>query len=289
MQAQNWTVPGAPVTGYLWPAPGEARGAVLLTHGFGEYAGRYVSRYHGLIPALTAQGLDVYAYDQRGHGASEGRRAVVDLNLLVGDHLRAREALRGLDRPLFAFGHSMGGLITAASAARDPRGLRGVILSSPALLVGENEPVWLRRLAPLIARAAPGLPAARLATGGLSRLAAEVEAYGADGEVYRGGVPALSGASMLRLSASLWESYASWRLPTLIVHGSADKITDPRGSRRFAGAIASADKTYVEIEGGYHELLNDEPRDEVRALILDWLRARTSPQSRGEQAGAQPG
>ncbi|MFC5847557.1 alpha/beta hydrolase [Deinococcus petrolearius] len=279
MQPRNWTVPGAPVTGYLWPAPGQARGAVLLAHGFGEYAGRYVSRYHGLIPALTAGGLSVYAYDQRGHGASAGRRAVVDLGLLVEDHLRAREALRGLELPLFAFGHSMGGLVTAASASRDPRGLSGVILSSPALLVGENEPLWLRRLAPLIARAAPGLPAARLATGGLSRLAAEVGAYEADEGVYRGGVPALSASSTLRLSTGLRHSYAAWRLPTLIVHGSADTITDPRGSRGFAGAISSADKTYVEIEGGYHELLNDEPRDEVRALILDWLRERTTPRN----------
>ena len=277
MQAQNWTVPGAPVTGYLWPAQGAARGAVLLAHGFGEHAGRYVSRYHGLIPALTAGGLDVYAYDQRGHGASAGRRAVVDLEALVADHLRAREALRDVCLPLFAFGHSMGGLVTAASASRDPRGLSGVILSSPALLVGENEPLWLRRLAPLIARAMPGLPAARLATGGLSRLAAEVEAYEADEGVYRGGVPALSGSSMLRLSMGLRQSYAAWRLPTLIVHGSADTITDPRGSQRFAESIASPDKTYVEIEGGYHELLNDEPRDEVRTLILDWLRERTTP------------
>jgi alpha-beta hydrolase superfamily lysophospholipase len=279
MQAQNWTVPGAPVAGYLWPAQGEARGAVLLAHGFGEYAGRYATHYHGLIPALTAGGLSVYSYDQRGHGASAGRRAVVDLGLLVEDHLRAREALRSVGLPLFAFGHSMGGLIAAASASRDPRGLSGVILSSPALQVGADEPLWLRRLVPLVARAAPGLATARLATGGLSRLPAEVGAYEADEAVYRGGVPALSVASMLRLSASLWDGYAGWRLPTLIVHGSADKITDPRGSRRFAGAIASADKTYAEIEGGYHELLNDEPRDEVLALMLNWLRERTPPQN----------
>ena len=88
---------GAPVRGYVWPAP-EARAAVLLTHGFGEYAGRYVEKYHRLIPALVGAGLSVYAYDLRGHGHSEGRRAVVDALTLVEDHLLAREMLRGQRR-----------------------------------------------------------------------------------------------------------------------------------------------------------------------------------------------
>ena len=35
------------------------------------------------------------------------------------------------------------------------------------------------------------------------------------------------------------------------------------------------DKTYMEFEGGYHELLNDECRAEVRELILGWLRGHT--------------
>ncbi|MFC4425994.1 alpha/beta hydrolase [Deinococcus navajonensis] len=271
----RWTIDGAPVAGYHWAAP-SARGMVLLSHGVGEYAGRYVERYHSLIPALVAAGFTVYAYDQRGHGQSAGRRAVVDMNLLVKDHLRAREALRGEDLPLFAFGHSMGGLVTAASAARDPRGLAGVILSSPALLVGEGEPALLKRLAPLLARVAPALPVTRLDAGGLSRLSGEVEAYRADASIYQGKVPALTGASMLGLSARLWPDYARWTLPTLVLHGAEDRITDPQGSQRFFDTIASPDKTFIHQEGGYHELLNDEPRAEIREHIVAWLRARVS-------------
>ena len=150
--------------------------------------------------------------------------------------------------PVFALGHSMGGLVTAASAARDPRGLRGVILSSPALLVGEKEPAWLRRLAPVIARLAPGLKTSDLGTGGLSRLPDEVAAYEADPVMYHGNVPALTGATMLGLSGRLWPEYARWTLPTLILHGTADRITDPRCSQRFHDAIASTDKTlHMEI------------------------------------------
>lgn len=278
MTLQQWTVPGAPVTGYTWPAS-SPRGAVLLSHGVGEYAGRYVERYHALIPTLVAAGFTVYAYDQRGHGQSTGRRAVVDMRVLVEDHLLAREALRGQPGPVFAFGHSMGGLVTAASVARDPRGLAGVILTSPALLVGEDESPLLKKVAPLLARIAPALPVTALDTANLSRLSDEVSAYQADASVYQGKVPALTAASMLTLSARLWASYERWTLPTLVIHGSADRITDPRGSQRFVEGIASTDKTFVHLEGGHHELLNDECRAEVRDQIVEWLQARGSQQS----------
>lgn len=273
MASQLWTVPGAPVKGYVWEAE-QPRGAVLLSHGVGEYAGRYFERYHGLIPALLEQGLTVYAYDQRGHGESDGKRAVVDVDWLVEDHLLARSALRDLDVPLFAFGHSMGGLVTAASVTTHQHGLAGVILSSPALLVGQDESPLLKRLAPVLAKVSPGMGVTDLATGGLSRYADEVSAYSADTVIFQGKIPALTASSMLSLSACLWPRYPQWKVPTLIFHGSADQITDPRGSRRFAEAIASEDKTFVEFEGGYHELLNDHPRAEVRELVLDWLRQR---------------
>ncbi|SMB91229.1 alpha/beta hydrolase [Deinococcus hopiensis] len=265
---------GTPVTGYVWHADGPLA-AVLLTHGFGEHAGRYVERYHRLIPALVGAGFTVYAYDQRGHGRSEGRRAVVDTAQLEEDHLRVRETLRAQPLPLYAFGHSLGGLVTAASVARDPRGLAGVILSSPALLIGEDQPQWLKALAPMLAKLAPAAPVTDLGEGVLSRLAEEEAAYRSDPLIYQGRVPALTGASMLRLSGELWAKYPRWTLPTLVVHGTADRVTDVNGSKRFIQLISATDKTLQLVEGGYHELLNDEPRAEVLALILGWLRKRS--------------
>lgn len=275
MQSQDWTVPGVPVKGYVWQAE-HPRGVVLLAHGVGEYANRYVERYNRLIPTLVEQGFTVYSYDQRGHGESAGKRAVVDLNVLVEDHLKAREALRDQPLPVFVYGHSLGGLITAGSVARDPRGLSGVILSSPALLVGENEPAWIKTLAPILAKIAPALPVNELATGNLSRIPDEVAAYEADTAMYHGKIPALTGATVLGLSGRLWRDYPAWTRPTLVFHGTDDKICDPRGSQRFFESITSPDKTFIHHQGGYHELLNDLDRDQIRDKVVAWLKERAS-------------
>ena len=199
---------------------------------------------------------------------------MVDLRHLVQDHLAARTALRGLGVPLFAFGHSMGGLITAASYLQDPRGVQGVVLSSPALLIGVNEPKWRKQAGRVLARLVPHLPLAELPTGGLSRLPEEVEAYRSDPLMYHGNVPVLTGVSMLHLSESIWDKAPAWKLPTLMVHGDQDKITDVNGSRRFFQAIGSLDKTYHEVAGGYHELFNDTEREDLTRELLAWLDAR---------------
>ncbi|MDO4263497.1 MAG: alpha/beta hydrolase [Deinococcus sp.] len=278
VSAHVWAT-GAPVEGRTWKAA-NPRAAILLTHGFGEHLGRYVTHYQGLIPALVGLGFDVYGYDQRGHGQSLGRRAVVKVETLVRDHLMAREQLRRQPLPVYALGHSLGGLVTALSAARDPRGLSGLVLSSPALLVGASEPALARRAAPLLARLLPSLPVTALDSAGLSRLPDSVSAYQSDPQVYQGKVPALTAASMLQASQQGWKLYPSLKLPALVVHGSEDRLTDPAGSQRFIDTIGSEDKTLHSVAGGYHELLNDEAGDETARVILDWLDAR-APQQLG--------
>lgn len=269
--AQTGQTSGPKLYGEMFAAPKE-RAAVLLTHGYGEHFGRYSH----VIAAFNSAGVSVYSYDQRGHGQSPGARAVVDVELLIQDHLHARQALRGLSVPLLAFGHSMGGLVTAASVLRDPRSLSGVILSSPLLLVGANESKALLAMSGVLGRFFPALPVTELDSGGLSRIAEEVSAYDNDPKVYRGKVPALTAASMLRVSRQLTEYYPQWRLPTLLLHGSQDQLADVNGSRRFAEQAGSAQEPrpvieYVEVEGGYHELFNDIVRDEVTAYLRAWL------------------
>jgi alpha-beta hydrolase superfamily lysophospholipase len=261
---------GRGLSGYAWRTPG-ARADVLLTHGFAEYAERYVAHYHGLIPKLNALGFDVFGWDMRGHGRSPGARGVADLHGAVADHQAARRKLAG--KPLFLFGHSLGGLVTAASVADDQSGVAGVVLSAPALQI--SAPAHLRVIAGVVSVFAPS---ARLAppldADGLSRIAEEVAAYRSDPMISDTRVPAKTGATAIAVAERAWTQYKNWRAPVLVLHGEQDRATDPEGSKKFAATVAAADKRLVLYPEGRHELLNDLDRDAAWAEISAWLGQR---------------
>ena len=275
VRCRPWDI-GTGVRGYVWEAP-EPRAVLLLQHGFGEYAQRFVKRYSQLIPHLLNAGVSVYAIDLWGHGHSPGRRAVTDLGQAVEDHLAARRKLLARPLPVFLLGHSLGGLVTATSVARDQSGLSGVILSSPFLR--KEVPAWKRLLVSVLAAVGPTLPApaepAELS--GLSRIPEELEFVDNDPLIYRGRVPMLLAATALNLLKENPSLYPGWRVPTLVLHGTADTYTDPEGSRELFKTISSQDKTLHIVEGGYHELLNDTERDETLRVLLGWLRRRLPP------------
>ncbi len=262
---------GRGLSGYAWRAAAP-RAKLLLTHGFAEYAERYVAHYNRLVPALNAAGFDVYAFDLDGHGRSAGARGVADLRKAVADHRAARAALGG---PLFLMGHSLGGLVTAASVAEDEDKVAGVVLSAPALAI--SAPAHLKAIAGLVSVFAPS---ARLVppldAEGLSRIAAEVEAYRNDPMVSDTRVPARTGATAISVAEQAWTRFPNWTAPVLVLHGEMDRATDPEGSKRFAAMIGAPDKTLVLYPEGRHELLNDLERDAVLAAILAWLGERAA-------------
>lgn len=268
---ENWEF-GRGLAGYVWRGA-SARANLLVAHGFAEYAERYGSSYNQLAPRLNEMGFDIYAFDMRGHGRSPGARGVVDVRVAAADHRAARAALSG--KPLLLLGHSMGGLVTAASVADDAAGVAGVVLSSPALQI--NAPSHLRAIAGVVAMLAPSAKLAPpLDTDGLSRIPEEVAAYRADPMITDLRVPARTGASIIALSESLWARYPHWRTPVLALHGLKDRATDPEGSKRFIAAVAAADKRLELYPEGYHELLNDLDRDAARDVILAWLSERAA-------------
>ncbi|MGN0101411.1 MAG: lysophospholipase [Dietzia sp.] len=263
----------------------DPRALLVLVHGFGEHSGRYGRT----IGFLTDRGVSVASYDLRGHGTAPGPRARVAMETHIRDNLAVRDAVVEWARsaegvgaeslPRLLMGHSMGGLIAGESALRRPWDLKGLVLSSPGLVVGENTPVPLRKLAPVVARLLPFLPVEKLDPGQISRDPVYVQDYTSDPLVHHGGVPALSAGTLLAGGLDLIERSRALRLPTLVLNGSADSITSPTGSRRFAQIAGTAhdprpDITYREFEGGYHELFNDLCADEAYEALGEWLDAR---------------
>src|SRR4051794_30330803 len=114
-----------------WPAPDAAqrRGTLLLLHGLGDHCGRYAH----VADALTPLGLDVVAYDHRGHGRSEGVRGGLPHPDALLDDLKL--VYDSLGEEAFLLGHSLGGTVAARAVSGGWVAPRALILSSPALAV----------------------------------------------------------------------------------------------------------------------------------------------------------
>jgi acylglycerol lipase len=261
---------------YRWPAVGARRASVALLHGLAEHAGRYAP----LAQALNAQGIELIAIDLRGHGRAPGPRAWVDRfddYLLDADALLA-EAARN-EGPLYLMGHSMGGAIAALHAierrATTGRPLSGLILSSPALAPGRDVPRWMLTLSQVISRVWPRFPAMKIDATLLSRDRAVVEANLNDPLVHHRAIPARTGAEILLAMQRIERGRATLRTPLLVYHGTADKLTEPEGSRDFGAHAGSADKTLTLYEASYHETMNDLDRAQVIDALVSWILKRS--------------
>ena len=248
-----------------WPAPGEPKAVVALVHGLAEHSGRYGH----VAAALNAAGYTVVAVDVRGHGSSAGWPGEVSgLDDWVADEKalleRAREAA-GPDLPVFLLGHSLGALIAAAYVTRvGDQGLRGLVLSSIAVLVGE---------ALLESMGDPdgqGIPSSAL-----SRDKAVQRAYDEDPLVFADRVPAESTAAALEAAIEIYGGADRITLPVLMFHGSSDGIADPEGAKDLFERIPSTDKRWRLYEGLRHETMNEPEQDEVLADLVAWLDEHT--------------
>ncbi|ASV98476.1 alpha/beta hydrolase [Paraburkholderia aromaticivorans] len=260
---------------YRWPAVAPMRATVALIHGLAEHAGRYAA----LAARLNAAGIELVAIDLRGHGHAPGKRAYVKR---FDDYLLDAQAL--LDAaaqscaPLFLMGHSMGGAVAALYAIErlqaSGRRLNGLVLSSPALAPGRDVPRWMLKLSQVISRFYPSFPAMKIDAALLSRLQPVVNANRNDPLVHHGAIPARTGAELLLAMARIERGRAGLRVPLLVYHGTADKLTEPDGSREFGQHAGSPDKTLTLYEGSYHETMNDIDRDRVIGALIEWIDKR---------------
>ena len=263
----------APVAGYLFKAK-TPKAQVLLQHGYGEYAERYVDQYSNLIPKLVARGFDVYAIDLEGHGNTAGERGLIDVELAVKHHLLARKAMPKT-LPTLLFGHSLGGLVTAGSIIEDQSDVAAAIISSSAMQTPSK--LWERSLAKVMTAIAPSgpLPLPRPGIEALTRDQELLKVIEADTKMFKGKAKNKVAKTTLAVSDGVWEKAGSWKVPTLFIHGDQDTSTNHENSISLHGAIGSKDKTLKIYQGGFHELLNDVISAEVEKDLFDWLDARS--------------
>jgi acylglycerol lipase len=257
---------------WLGDAP---KAAVVLIHGYAEHSGRY----EHVAQRFTDAGYDVYSFDLRGHGRSQGKpRAFLEtLDDHTGDVDRFLASVREQTgtRPLFLLGHSMGGAISARFLVDGDRDLDGVILSAPALRRAGILGRPLEGLFLFIAKRWPRLRLPKLDSNTVCRDPDVVKRYDSDPLIYREGMPLGTAAAVIKATRVVDKQSDEISLPIFIAHGTDDKIVNSDASKRLHERVGSQDKTLRLYPGLYHEILNEPERDQVMQDMIDWLDART--------------
>jgi alpha-beta hydrolase superfamily lysophospholipase len=283
---------GAGGLGIFWQCwlPEDAPASVVvIAHGASEHSDRYTHVAERLVRANHA----VYALDHRGHGRSEGSRALIDriehavadLDALV---LRARSEHPGV--PFHLLGHSMGGAIALSSAIRDQERLAGLILSGPLAALEAASP-GQRVVARVLSALAPRLPLFEIDASKVSRDPAVVRAYEQDPLVHHGKLPVRTVAELAEAVESFPEGVRAIAVPTLIMYGTADELVPPEGSVMLYERIPALDRTLTPYEGLAHEIFNEPEQERVLDDLVAWLAMRSpgpvTPAAGPPQAGTR--
>jgi alpha-beta hydrolase superfamily lysophospholipase len=255
-----------------WLPEGEPRAVIVLAHGASEHGGRYA--WTG--EQLNARGYAVYAIDHRGHGKSSGGRAVIDrmrnavedLHTLVE---RAQNAHPG--RPLVLLGHSMGGAVAIAYTSEHEDALDALILSGPLAVLEAASPVQ-RVAGRVLSAVAPSLGVVGIDSTAVSRDPEVVKDYDDDPLNYHGKLPARTVAELSAAIDRFPDAVTGFRLPLLVMHGTADRLVPIAGGEMVAERAGSEDKTFKRCDGLFHEILNEPERQQVLDYMADWLDAR---------------
>jgi alpha-beta hydrolase superfamily lysophospholipase len=266
---------GVPLFAQAWLPDVTPSAVVVLAHGLGEHS----ARYQPLAERLVADGRAVYAIDHRGHGRSGGRRANIGrFAHVVSDFCTyaGRASRQHPGSPTFLFGHSMGGAVVFACAARLQDSLSGVVLSAPALALGDAVPGLRLALARLLSWVAPNTGVMTLPASAVSRDPDVVRAYQADPLVMHDAIPARTLVELIDAMAAFPALAKQLRLPMLVQHGTADLLVPLAPARDVHQAVASTYRTFRLYDGLYHEIYNEPEREQVIADLLKWLAAHAA-------------
>lgn len=263
------TSDGLTLRGNIWETEGQPKAALCLIHGHGEHIGRYLH----VAQAFTQAGYALLGMDLRGHGKSDGPRGHIPAysSLMDDLHLLLENASkRYSEAPLVLYGHSLGGNLVLNYALRQEHDLQAVIATGPWLRLAFEPPLIKITLGHLMNRLYPAFSQpSGVDTTALSHDPAVVTAYKADPLVH----DRISARLFMDIhTAGLWalDHAGSLPTPTLLMHGTEDRLTSAQASEEFArraGKIC----TLRLWEGLFHEIHNEPEKEDVLAEILSWL------------------
>lgn len=292
--ALDETVAGAPALvmpdGYrlrlrCWLPEGRPRAVILGVHGFNDHSGAWEIP----APLLTAQGFALYAYDQRGFGATASRGIWPGVPALAADCATAARLVgaRHPGLPLALMGESMGAAVLLV-AGSGPPGLRppagAWVLLAPAVWGRSTMGALSRGMLWLVSHALPAM-----AVSGANPIIkvtddeAVLRALARDPMLIRQTrMDALAGiVDMMDAAREAAPHFDPG--PALIVWAGRDDLIPDRASRSFLDLLPPAPPARRSVlfePAGYHLLLRDSGRAARALEIGRFLDAALAPGAR---------
>jgi acylglycerol lipase len=254
-----------------WNPTGPAKALLVLVHGYAEHIGRY----EHVAGFFQERGFAVYAFDQLGHGKSDGRRGYVNAftdYLADLKHFIAFAQGREPGLPAFLIGHSMGGLESLAYGVRRPPELRGIVVSAPGLRLAVPPPGWKLILGKVLSAVVPTFTTPNgIQARDLTHDPAIAGGYAQQDPLVFKTVTARWANEFLRTQSETLAAAHLFTLPCLLMHGGADRLISPDGTKQFYAAAASSDKSLKIYDGFYHEIFNEIGKEQVFEDVAQWL------------------
>lgn len=261
----QWKSSDRNVYGATWTPENDPKGVIVFVHGIGEHC----RRYDDWFEPLCEMGLAVISGDHHGHGRSEGKRGHFNsycepLDFVSMLFEKADDLFPHL--PKMIYGHSMGGNITLNYLLRKKPKVKGAIVSSPWVILRKPPSKLLLAFARIVDSIYPSYTQhSGIKRDQLTHDEEELEKYEKD-ELLHG---KLTVRTYFELDAAA--NYAkvniqNLQVPLLLMHGTADPIASPEGSK----FLAEKNSKFIELrlfEGFLHEIHKEKERNQPMEAI----------------------
>lgn len=254
--------------------PDAPKAWVGVVHGYADHCGRY----KGPIGHLAQEGMACLAFDYRGHGQADGKRAYCEkFDDFVADLEVFWERLRSAagDKKVFLLMHSNGALIGlqwALARGKLPEGLSGWVLSAPYLKLAMRPPVTKVLGAKLVGKVVPWMPIkTELSSEDLSHDQEWQRSTDRDPLYLKIVTPRwFNEANRVQVEvAAKAGPLVTW--PTFMFCGAEDGVASTQASRAFFDTLAAKDKQFKEYPGMRHECMNEVGKEEVWRDVAGWI------------------
>ena len=253
-----------------WHPLSQAKGIVVIIHGLGSHS----NLFSNITQSLVLNNYAVYGLDLRGHGRSQGQRGHINSWSEFREDLRLFckliKNLEGKSIPHFLLGHSLGGIIALDYVLRFPKTFQGIITMAPPLGKIGISPVKLllgKTLSSVMPRLALNVGFSDRQTSSDQNV---LETFPQDPFIHSKGTARLA-TEFLGTNNWILSQAKNFKVPILILHGGADQISHPEGSRRFFEQIKFPDKERYEYPHSRHALHRDRDYPQIVADLKNWL------------------